>query len=47
MADLPYPIRLAGFGLRQPEGLNPGRAVAGIVEAVVNRRLGLIGGSSR
>src|SRR5213076_3246680 len=34
MAGLPYPIRLAGFGLRRPKGLNPGRAVAGIVEAV-------------
>ena len=34
MAGLPYPIRLAGFGLRRPKGLNPGRSVAGIVEAV-------------
>jgi NADPH:quinone reductase-like Zn-dependent oxidoreductase len=34
MAGLPYPIRLAGFGLRQPKALNPGRCVAGIVEAV-------------
>src|SRR3954454_14313808 len=34
MAGLPYPIRLAGFGLRRPKGLNPGRAVAGIVESV-------------
>src|SRR4051794_23553016 len=34
MAGLPYPIRLAGFGLRRPKGLNPGRAVAGTVEAV-------------
>ena len=34
MAGLPYPIRLAGFGLRRPKGLNPGRSVAGVVEAV-------------
>jgi NADPH:quinone reductase-like Zn-dependent oxidoreductase len=34
MAGLPYPIRLAGFGLRQPKALNPGRSVAGVVEAV-------------
>jgi NADPH:quinone reductase-like Zn-dependent oxidoreductase len=34
MAGLPYPIRLAGFGLRRPKALNPGRSVAGTVEAV-------------
>jgi NADPH:quinone reductase-like Zn-dependent oxidoreductase len=34
MAGLPYPIRLAGFGFRQPKALNPGRCVAGIVDAV-------------
>jgi NADPH:quinone reductase-like Zn-dependent oxidoreductase len=34
MAGLPYPIRFAGFGLRRPKGLNPGRAVAGVVDAV-------------
>ena len=34
MAGLPYPIRVAGFGLRRPKGLNPGRSVAGVVEAV-------------
>jgi len=34
MAGLPYPIRMAGFGLRRPKGLNPGRSVAGVVEAV-------------
>jgi len=34
MAGLPYPIRLAGFGFRRPKALNPGRSVAGIVEAV-------------
>src|SRR5690348_4721975 len=34
MAGLPYAIRLAGFGLRRPKALNPGRSVAGVVEAV-------------
>ena len=34
MAGLPYPIRLAGFGLRRPKYTNPGRALAGTVEAV-------------
>ncbi len=33
MAGLPYPIRAAGFGLRRPKGLNPGRSVAGTVES--------------
>ena len=34
MAGLPYPIRLAGFGLRRPKYANPGRSLAGTVEAV-------------
>src|SRR3954453_6880956 len=34
MAGLPYPIRVAGFGLRRPKYANPGRALAGTVEAV-------------
>src|SRR5437764_3604438 len=34
MAGLPYPIRLAGFGLRRPRYANPGRSLAGTVEAV-------------
>jgi NADPH:quinone reductase-like Zn-dependent oxidoreductase len=34
MSGLPYPIRLAGFGLRRPNAQNPGRTVAGVVEAV-------------
>jgi NADPH:quinone reductase-like Zn-dependent oxidoreductase len=34
MAGLPYPIRLAGFGLRAPKPLNPGRSVAGTIERV-------------
>jgi NADPH:quinone reductase-like Zn-dependent oxidoreductase len=34
MAGLPYPIRLAGFGLRRPKYANPGRSLAGEVEAV-------------
>jgi NADPH:quinone reductase-like Zn-dependent oxidoreductase len=36
MAGLPYPIRVAGFGLRKPKHLNPGRSLAGTVEAVGN-----------
>jgi NADPH:quinone reductase-like Zn-dependent oxidoreductase len=34
MSGLPYPIRLAGFGLRRPRYANPGRNLAGTVEAV-------------
>jgi NADPH:quinone reductase-like Zn-dependent oxidoreductase len=34
MSGLPYPIRLAGFGLRRPKCANPGRNLAGTVEAV-------------
>jgi NADPH:quinone reductase-like Zn-dependent oxidoreductase len=34
MAGLPYPIRLAGFGFRRPKYANPGRSLAGTVEAV-------------
>jgi NADPH:quinone reductase-like Zn-dependent oxidoreductase len=34
MAGLPYPIRVAGFGLRRPKYLNPGRSLAGTVETV-------------
>ena len=34
MAGLPYPIRLAGFGVRRPKYTNPGRSLAGTVEAV-------------
>src|ERR687886_2098629 len=33
MAGLPYPVRLAGFGLRRPKYRNPGRSLAGPVEA--------------
>ena len=34
MAGLPYPVRLAGFGLRRPKHSNPGRSFAGTVEAL-------------
>lgn len=34
MTGMPYAMRLAGFGLRAPKALNPGRALAGTVEAV-------------
>jgi len=41
MAGLPYPIRLAGFGLRRPKAFNPGRSVAGTVECVGKHVTGL------
>jgi hypothetical protein len=34
MTGVPYAIRLAGFGVRAPKAPNPGRALAGTVEAV-------------
>jgi NADPH:quinone reductase-like Zn-dependent oxidoreductase len=34
MAGLPYPIRLAGYGLRVPKNPVPGMDLAGVVEAV-------------
>jgi NADPH:quinone reductase-like Zn-dependent oxidoreductase len=34
MAGLPYLMRAAGFGVRAPKATNPGRALAGTVEAV-------------
>jgi NADPH:quinone reductase-like Zn-dependent oxidoreductase len=34
VTGLPYPVRLAGYGLRRPKNLVPGRDVAGRVEAV-------------
>src|SRR5918998_4790164 len=34
MAGLPYPIRLAGYGLRAPKNPVVGSDVAGVVEAV-------------
>jgi len=40
MAGLPYPIRVAGFGLRKPKHLNPRRSLAGTVEAVGNNVTG-------
>jgi NADPH:quinone reductase-like Zn-dependent oxidoreductase len=36
MAGLPYPIRLAGYGLRRPKSPVPGMDMAGVVEAVGN-----------
>jgi NADPH:quinone reductase-like Zn-dependent oxidoreductase len=36
MTGLPYPIRLAGYGLRAPKTPVPGMDVAGVVEAVGN-----------
>src|SRR5688572_12738681 len=40
MAGLPYPIRLAGFGVRRPK-YNPGRSFAGTVDAVGTQVRGL------
>ncbi len=34
VTGLPYPIRLAGFGLRAPKAPTPGMDVAGVVVAV-------------
>ena len=34
MAGLPYPIRLAGYGIRAPKNPVPGADLAGVVEAV-------------
>jgi len=34
MSGLPYPIRIAGYGIRTPKNPVPGMAVAGVVEAV-------------
>jgi NADPH:quinone reductase-like Zn-dependent oxidoreductase len=36
MTGLPYPVRIAGYGLRAPKTPVPGRDVAGVVEAVGN-----------
>ena len=33
-AGLPYPVRLAGYGLRTPKNPVPGMDLAGVVEAV-------------
>jgi NADPH:quinone reductase-like Zn-dependent oxidoreductase len=46
MAGLPYPIRLAGFGLRRPTYANPGRNLAGTVEAVGAAVTGLAPGDA-
>src|ERR671920_1778566 len=34
MTGLPYPIRIAGYGLRAPKNPVPGMDLAGVVEAV-------------
>jgi len=36
MTGLPYLIRLVGFGLRAPKAPNPGRSLAGTVDAIGN-----------
>ena len=40
MTGLPYPIRIAGFGFRRPKYANPGRNLAGTVEAVGSKVTG-------
>jgi NADPH:quinone reductase-like Zn-dependent oxidoreductase len=44
MTGLPYPIRAAGFGLRRPKFLNPGRSATGTVESVGNEATGFKAG---
>ena len=44
MAGLPYPIRVAGFGLRSPKYANPGRSLAGTVAAVGSPETGFDAG---
>jgi NADPH:quinone reductase-like Zn-dependent oxidoreductase len=44
MAGLPYPVRLAGFGVLRPRYANPGRSLAGTVEAVGAAVTGLAAG---
>jgi NADPH:quinone reductase-like Zn-dependent oxidoreductase len=34
MAGVPHVMRLAGFGVRRPKALNPGRCLAGTIDAV-------------
>ena len=34
MTGLPYAMRFAGFGVRQPKAPNPGRSLAGTVHSV-------------
>src|SRR5437868_97127 len=46
MSGLPYPIRLAGFGLRRPKYANPGRNLAGTVEAVGSHVTGFAPGDA-
>lgn len=44
MTGLPYPIRVAGFGLRAPKYLNPGQSLAGRVEAIGDDVIGFAPG---
>jgi NADPH:quinone reductase-like Zn-dependent oxidoreductase len=44
MAGLPYPLRVAGFGLRRPKHANPGRCLAGTVEAIGDGVTGFVPG---
>ena len=40
MAGLPYALRFAGFGVRRPAAINPGRSVAGVVVRAGSNALG-------
>ncbi|HUR23277.1 MAG TPA: NAD(P)-dependent alcohol dehydrogenase [Acidimicrobiales bacterium] len=44
MAGLPYLMRAAGFGVRTPKAPNPGRCLAGTVEAVGKDVTGFVAG---
>ena len=46
MAGLPYPVRVAGFGVRRPKALNPGRCLAGVVVATGPNVTGLSPGDA-
>jgi NADPH:quinone reductase-like Zn-dependent oxidoreductase len=45
MAGLPYPIRVAGFGVRRPKAGNPGRCLAGTVESIGAGVTGFVAGA--
>lgn len=40
MSGIPYAVRFAGFGVRRPVALNPGRSVAGVVVRAGSNALG-------
>src|SRR5262245_31308629 len=44
MTGMPKVMRVAGFGVRRPSSLNPGRAFAGVIDAVGDDVTGLAPG---